>query len=313
MDAGTINAAAAAAIHADEDGAAVANKKTGTVNVGTTSGPDSDDTGINTNVATVTLNAGTGASCVLSAITVAASGDTKVGALPSVYKDGAYSDVWYTDSAKATAFSGTTVTSATTLYSSYYTPDVTLNTAAISGVTAPVRGAAPVTSLAGTSEYTTAIAWSPAVNGTFAASTVYTATITLTPKTGYTTTGVAANFFTVSGATATNSADSGVITAVFPATAAASSNDGSPRSGGGTTTTTAPTTTVSGMTATTTVTPKVSGGVRRERHAERDAPDQRRVRREQRRHDDPARLYAGPLLRRCRRADDLRPDRLRQL
>jgi hypothetical protein len=48
---------------------------------------------------------------------------------------------------------------------------------------------------------------------------VYTATITLTAKTGYTLTGVTANFFTVAGATSvSNSADSGVVTAVFPAT-----------------------------------------------------------------------------------------------
>ena len=56
---------------------------------------------------------------------------------------------------------------------------------------------------------------------TFAAGTTYTATITLTPKTGYTFYGVAANFFTVAGSSpaATNSANSGVVTAAFPATA----------------------------------------------------------------------------------------------
>jgi hypothetical protein len=52
--------------------------------------------------------------------------------------------------------------------------------------------------------------------GTFAASTAYTATITLTAKTGYTLQGVAANYFTVAGAIANNDANSGVITAVFP-------------------------------------------------------------------------------------------------
>jgi hypothetical protein len=55
---------------------------------------------------------------------------------------------------------------------------------------------------------------------TFAASTAYTATITLTPKTGYTLYGVIQNFFTVDKATAVNNtANTGVITAVFPATA----------------------------------------------------------------------------------------------
>ena len=97
--------------------------------------------------------------------------------------------------------------------------DVTINTAAIAGVTAPVTGATPTATITATTEYTAAISWAP-VNNPFAASTIYTATITLTPKTGYTLTGVAANFFTVAGATATNSADSGVVSAVFPATAA---------------------------------------------------------------------------------------------
>jgi len=60
---------------------------------------------------------------------------------------------------------------------------------------------------------------------TFAASTVYTATIVLTPKTGWTLTGVAADSFTVAGATATNTAGSGTVTAVFPATGAVSDID----------------------------------------------------------------------------------------
>jgi len=239
---------------------AVKNDSNGKVNVKTiTSGTFTTTT--NMDVAAVTLNKGTGASCVLDSITVAKTGNPTVGTLPSVYKDSAYNNTWYTDSAKTTAFSGTTVTGATALYSSYYIADVKVSTAAISGVTAPVRGAAPVTSLAETSEYTSTIAWSPAVSETFAASTAYTATITLTPKTGYTTTGVTANFFTVSGATATNSAGSGIITAIFPATAAADS--GSPSTGGGFYggSTTTPKTSVSGSTATTTVTPTVSGGI----------------------------------------------------
>jgi len=56
-------------------------------------------------------------------------------------------------------------------------------------------------------------------SGSFAATTQYTATITLTAKSGYTLQGVSANFFTVVGATTvSNSANSGVVTAVFPAT-----------------------------------------------------------------------------------------------
>ncbi len=92
-----------------------------------------------------------------------------------------------------------------------------INIAAIPGVTAPVSGATPVTTITETAQYTGTVAWSDAP-ATFAASTVYTATITLTAKTGFTLTGVAANNFTVGGATATNTMNSGGGTAVFPAT-----------------------------------------------------------------------------------------------
>jgi len=94
-----------------------------------------------------------------------------------------------------------------------------INIPAIQGVTPPVTGAAPVTSITST-QYNGTISWSPAVSGTFAASTAYTATITLTANTGYTLHGVAANFFTVAGTStaATNSANSGSVTAHFPAT-----------------------------------------------------------------------------------------------
>ena len=89
------------------------------------------------------------------------------------------------------------------------------------GVTAPVVGETPATTITVTDQYTGTVAWSGTLNGDkFAASTDYTATITLTAKTGYTLTGVAENFFTVAGATtATNPADSGVVTVVFPTTA----------------------------------------------------------------------------------------------
>ena len=103
------------------------------------------------------------------------------------------------------------------------TSTTTITTAAILGVTAPVTGATPVTTITAATQYTGTVTWSPTAT-IFAASTAYTATITLTPTTGYTLTGVAANLFTVSGATSdTNSANSGVVTAVFAATAASSS------------------------------------------------------------------------------------------
>ncbi len=92
-----------------------------------------------------------------------------------------------------------------------------INLVAISGVVPPVRDARAVTTAIDTAQYTGTITWSPAASQ-FAATTVYTATIVLTVKEGYTLTGVAANSFTVAGATATNAANSGTVTAVFPKT-----------------------------------------------------------------------------------------------
>jgi hypothetical protein len=98
-------------------------------------------------------------------------------------------------------------------------PDTVINIAAI-GVTAPVRGAVPAAVIAETDQYTGTVTWSP-IDNPFKAATIYTATIILTPKEGYTLTGVAANFFTVAGADSdTNAANSGMVTAIFPATEA---------------------------------------------------------------------------------------------
>jgi len=95
----------------------------------------------------------------------------------------------------------------------------TISVAAIAGVTPPVTGATPVTTTTVGTGYTGTISWASsagALLGNFETATVYTATITLTPTSGYTLTGVAANFFTVAGANpVTNSANSGVVTAVF--------------------------------------------------------------------------------------------------
>ncbi|ACV64460.1 protein of unknown function DUF291 [Desulfofarcimen acetoxidans DSM 771] len=98
-------------------------------------------------------------------------------------------------------------------------PDTPVSIAAITGVTAPVCGAAPAAGIIETAQYTGTVTWNPAHNP-FAPITVYTVTITLTPKAGYTFNGVTENFFTVTGATATNAANSGIITAEFPATGA---------------------------------------------------------------------------------------------
>jgi hypothetical protein len=94
----------------------------------------------------------------------------------------------------------------------------TITIKAIPGVTAPATAATPVASITATAEYTGIVSWVPA-HDPFEAETPYTATIVLAAKEGYTFVGVPANFFTVSGATATNAADSDVVTAVFPATA----------------------------------------------------------------------------------------------
>jgi hypothetical protein len=92
--------------------------------------------------------------------------------------------------------------------------------AAIPGVTAPHTGGTPATPNINTTQYTGTVVWSGDLDSddNFDANKVYTATITLTAKAGYTLTGVAEDFFTVAGATATTAAGSGVITAVFPAT-----------------------------------------------------------------------------------------------
>ncbi len=89
----------------------------------------------------------------------------------------------------------------------------------ISGVTTPVVGATPVRMITETEQFSGTVEWSGAPS-TFAPNTVYTATITLTAKDGFTFEGMPADYFYLVGATATsvtNSADSGVVIAVFPA------------------------------------------------------------------------------------------------
>ncbi len=90
-------------------------------------------------------------------------------------------------------------------------------------LTAPVKNGVPQTEME-TNEYTATVAWSPEVTDKFGYSTVYTATITITPKANYTVKGIAENGYTVSGAqTVTNEADSATITAVYAATGSKSS------------------------------------------------------------------------------------------
>ena len=98
----------------------------------------------------------------------------------------------------------------------------TINTA-ITQLTAPVKNEVPQTEIE-TDEYTAMVVWSPEVTDKFVYNTVYTATITITPKVNYTVKGIAENGYTVSGAqTVTNEADSATITAVYAATGSKSS------------------------------------------------------------------------------------------
>ena len=99
--------------------------------------------------------------------------------------------------------------------------EAVIDATTIGGVVAPVAGAAPAMAIAESDQYTGAVSWEP-TDDVFAPATVYTATITLSPKSGYTLTGVAENAFTVTDAeSSSNEADSGIITAIFPKTGAA--------------------------------------------------------------------------------------------
>ena len=90
----------------------------------------------------------------------------------------------------------------------------------IPGVSEPTAGETPSYSVMETSNFTGSISWSPAISGgTFAANTIYTATITLQAKPGFTFNGVPENFFHVPYAdTTTNAANSNIVTAIFPIT-----------------------------------------------------------------------------------------------
>ena len=99
----------------------------------------------------------------------------------------------------------------------------------LSAVTAPVSGATPVRTIDKT-QYSGSVTWTPtiAASAAFAPGTTYTATVSLTAKSGYTFTGVGANRFTCTGSTSVsnpaNGSSSGTIMTVtisFPATGAA--------------------------------------------------------------------------------------------
>ena len=96
---------------------------------------------------------------------------------------------------------------------------VTVTEPVIEGISVPVARKYPAKVVREGRQFAGTVAWSPnAVAFNYA--TVYTATITLKAKVGYTFDGVAENFFTAAGAASvSNAANSGVVTAVYPATA----------------------------------------------------------------------------------------------
>ena len=98
------------------------------------------------------------------------------------------------------------------------TPPTVVNIKAVSGVTVPEKDGIPVTEIKETEQYTGTIRWSGSPVK-FASSTIYTATIALTAKSGYTFNGISDDSFLISGATSIkNNKNSGVITAIFPST-----------------------------------------------------------------------------------------------
>jgi hypothetical protein len=101
-----------------------------------------------------------------------------------------------------------------------------IDIASISGLIAPVTGEIPYTEpITETEQFTGTVTWNgnPSV---FASYTVYTATITLTAKDGFTFDGLNENFFDVLGATTTTNAEnSNIVTAVFPETGGTQSEE----------------------------------------------------------------------------------------
>jgi hypothetical protein len=84
---------------------------------------------------------------------------------------------------------------------------------------APVVGKVPAAVVSGAAfQYSGTVSWTPDPSGSFASETVYTATVHLSPKTGYTFEEVGADAFKHGGSPGTNAAGSGDITIVFPPT-----------------------------------------------------------------------------------------------
>lgn len=101
--------------------------------------------------------------------------------------------------------------------------DIAINNLVLTDkLTAPATGGTPETAINDDAQYTGVVSWNDNPS-TFLGGTAYTATVTLTAKSGYTFDGVAQDAFTYSGATVTNTVGSGntmIVTIEFPATAA---------------------------------------------------------------------------------------------
>lgn len=90
----------------------------------------------------------------------------------------------------------------------------------IPGITTPATGMHPSFEVSTNNQYTGTVVWEPEIESTFLPEISYSATVTLTPKAGYTLAGIIQNTFRISGSeTVTHSAESGVVTAQFPETA----------------------------------------------------------------------------------------------
>jgi hypothetical protein len=110
--------------------------------------------------------------------------------------------------------------------------DCTIDDNVIKGITIPAYGISDASSITNNSQYIIegTVSWDkPLPGGKFAASTVYTATFTLTAKQGYTFTGLLSpSFFSVDGAPGSttvsyvvnNGGSSATVTVIFPATGA---------------------------------------------------------------------------------------------
>ena len=190
------------------------NENTGTLNIAVvrTGGTEGSVT-IGYQTEDGTARAGTHYTASTGSVTFADGETSQTISVPIISNDTDTTDKSF--SIALTAPAGVTVNpSSATVTIAYQAP---IDMTAIGGIAPPVIGESPVTAVTQTSQYTGQVAWYP--NHTvFQPETVYTATITLSPKSGYCLNDVGKDAFTVSGASTTNSAGSGVITAVFPST-----------------------------------------------------------------------------------------------